>query len=71
MSKTRIHCNNPYVDKTYESEKNVEEFERWLHNIENGNEGFIRFTDTLTGNLVTIAPENVAWLEFSTIEETE
>lgn len=59
-----ITVRNPYFDKTYKVQEKRGDIEHAVHNVQMGNEPFIKLHDE-DGNLVLINPANFASVEFA------
>lgn len=59
-----ITVRNPYFEKTYKVQEKRGDIEHAVHNIQIGNEPFIKLHDE-DGNLVLINPANFASVEVS------
>lgn len=59
-----VTVRNPYFDKTYKVQEDAEYFENAVHNVQLGNEPFIKLHNE-DGNLVLINPANFASVEVS------
>ena len=59
-----VTVRNPYFDKTYKVQEDAKYIERAVHNVQMGNEPFIKLHDE-DGNLVLINPANYASVEVS------
>ncbi len=59
-----ITVRNPYFDKTYKVQEDMKYIENAVHNVQFGNEPFIKLHDE-DGNLVLINPANFASVEVS------
>lgn len=57
-----ITVRNPYFDKTYKVQEDAKYIEHAVHNVQMGNEPFIKLHDE-DGNLVLITPVNFASVE--------
>lgn len=57
-----ITVRNPYFDKTYKVQEDTKYIECAVHNVQMGNEPFIKLHDE-DGNLVLINPANFASVE--------
>ncbi len=57
-----ITVRNPYFDKTYKVQEDAKYVENAVHNVQMGNEPFIKLHDE-DGNLVLINPANLASVE--------
>ncbi|MHC5250453.1 hypothetical protein [Enterococcus sp. LJL90] len=62
----KIKTNNPYFDKTYETdEHSVSDWKVFIENYRRGNENIFVFTDITSRDLVSINPANFASVEVS------
>lgn len=59
-----VTVRNPYFDKTYKVKEKRGDIEQAIHNIECGNESFIKLHDE-DGTTVLINPANFASVEVS------